>query len=65
MKQRITYIVQNPDAFSPEQLDVREGVFALKNVEAAKEHRITFGLDELPDRVRFCLYVRETAASSC
>ena len=52
MKQRITYIVQNPDAFSPEQLDVRRDVFAVKDVEAAKEHRITLGLDELPDEVR-------------
>lgn len=51
MKQRITYIVQNPDEFSPEQLDVRGDLFAVKDVEAAKEHRTTLGLDELPDEV--------------
>lgn len=55
MKQRITYIVHNSDTFSPEQLEVgadkRGPVFALKGIEAAKEHRITLGLDELPKQV--------------
>ena len=56
MKQRITYIVQNPDDFSPEQLEVRTDargpLFAVKGVEAAKEHRLTLGLNELPEEVR-------------
>jgi hypothetical protein len=55
MKQRITYVVKNPEEFSPEQLEVRkdpEGpIFTIKNVHAAKEHRITLGLDELPEEV--------------
>jgi hypothetical protein len=62
MKQRITYVVKNPEDFSPEQLDVGEDkhgpYFALDNVFAAKEHRITLGLDELPEEV--C-----TFASAC
>ncbi|EMD91927.1 hypothetical protein COCHEDRAFT_1100837 [Bipolaris maydis C5] len=57
MKQRITYIVHNSDTFSPEQLhvgtDKRGPVFALKGIEAAKEHRITLGLDELPKPLKF------------
>ncbi|EUC38131.1 hypothetical protein COCCADRAFT_32815 [Bipolaris zeicola 26-R-13] len=57
MKQRITYIVHNSDTFSPEQLEVgtdkRGPVFALKGIEAAKEHRITLGLDELPKSLKF------------
>jgi hypothetical protein len=55
MKQRITYVVKKPEEFSPEQLDVKTDqkcpVFTIKNVDAAKEHRITLGLDELPDEV--------------
>jgi hypothetical protein len=56
MKQRITYVVKSPESFSPELLDVKkEGskdAFILKGVQAAKEHRITLGLDELPSEVR-------------
>jgi hypothetical protein len=55
MKQRITYVVKQPDEFSPEQLEVKTDsngpVFTIKNVDAAKEHRLTLGLDELPDEV--------------
>jgi hypothetical protein len=51
MKQRITYVVNKPEDFSPEQLEVKDDKFSLKNIHAAKEHRITFGLDELPEEV--------------
>jgi len=55
MKQRITYVVTNPDEFTPDQLHVGEDqsgpYFALDNVYAAKEHRITLGLNELPEEV--------------
>jgi len=56
MKQRITYVVKDPESFSPEHLEVKNGDwsstrFTLKGVDAAKEHRITFGLDELPEEV--------------
>jgi hypothetical protein len=57
MKQRITYVVKKPEDFSPEQLEVKQDstgpVFTLKNVDAAKEHRITLGLDELPEEVLY------------
>jgi hypothetical protein len=52
MKQRITYLVQDPEVFSPEQLTVDDGALMLDKVNAAKEHRITFGLSELPREVR-------------
>ncbi|RYN53689.1 hypothetical protein AA0118_g9417 [Alternaria tenuissima] len=55
MKQRITYVVKNPEEFTPEQLkvdkDLRGPWFALTDVDAAKEHRITLGLDELPNEI--------------
>ncbi|KAF2181677.1 PIG-X-domain-containing protein [Zopfia rhizophila CBS 207.26] len=52
MKHRITYLVHNPDHFSPEQLSVKDDSLALSKVDAAKEHRITFGLSELPRELR-------------
>ncbi|KAH9860093.1 hypothetical protein IAQ61_011877 [Plenodomus lingam] len=56
MKQRITYVVEKPDEFSPDQLSVENSGssgarFLLKGVKAAKEHRITLGLNELPDEL--------------
>jgi hypothetical protein len=57
MKQRITYVVKDPDSFTPELLDVKKDgsrdTFAISGVQAAKEHRITLGLDELPTEVHF------------
>jgi hypothetical protein len=57
MKQRITYVVKDPDSFSPELLEVEKDgsrdSFVLSGVQAAKEHRITLGLDELPTEVCF------------
>ncbi|KAF2630350.1 PIG-X-domain-containing protein [Macroventuria anomochaeta] len=53
MKQRITYVVTEPESFTPEQISVQKrkngngDTFTLKGVHAAKEHRITLGLDEL------------------
>lgn len=55
MKQRITYLVQNSDDFTPEQLEVKGASLTLKDLPAAKEHRITFGLNELPREVGFWL----------
>jgi hypothetical protein len=68
MKQRITYVVKNPEAFSPDQLEVKQDlqgpIFTLKNVDAAKEHRITFGLDELPEEVPPHIPTRKTVRIS-
>jgi hypothetical protein len=64
MKQRITYVVKDADAFSPEQLEItREGqtdILSLKGVKAAKEHRITLGLNELPSEVHIFTYQQNT-----
>jgi hypothetical protein len=66
MKQRITYVVKKPEEFTPDQLEVGEDkhgpYFALDNVVAAKEHRITLGLDELPEEVcTFALTCQSTS----
>lgn len=53
MKQRITYVVTDPDSFNPDQIEIQKGskgkgdTYVLTRVKAAKEHRITLGLDEL------------------
>lgn len=47
MKQRRTFLVKDPDSFTPEQLEVKDGSILLKGVHAVEEHRITFSLDEL------------------
>jgi hypothetical protein len=52
MKQRRTYLVSDPDSFTPEQLEVKDGSLSLKGLHAVEEHRITFSLDELPTKVR-------------
>jgi hypothetical protein len=57
MKQRITYVVTKPESFNPEQIQVQKhggnngDTFTISGVNAAKEHRITLGLDELPPGV--------------
>ncbi|KAF1839008.1 PIG-X-domain-containing protein [Decorospora gaudefroyi] len=55
MKQRITYIVKNPESFTPSQISVQNDAqrpsFTLTNVDAVKEHRLTLGLDELPKEI--------------
>lgn len=53
MKERITYVVTKPESFDPGQIAVQKDggkngdTFTLNGVVAAKEHRITLGLDDL------------------
>lgn len=53
MKQRITYVVHNPNDFDPSQLRLSptNNAFTLDLVNAAKEHQLTFGLSELPQEL--------------
>ncbi|KAF9734135.1 hypothetical protein PMIN06_008384 [Paraphaeosphaeria minitans] len=55
MKQRITYLVEDPDSFTPEQLEAKHGSLSLKGLKAVQEHRVTFSLDELPAELRTAL----------
>jgi hypothetical protein len=65
MKQRVTYVVTNPENFSPEQVEVAKNGAAhrlsLRGVHAAKEQRITLALDELPGEVCYGLDIGVTA----
>ncbi|KAJ5573624.1 uncharacterized protein N7459_008051 [Penicillium hispanicum] len=49
MKRRITFI-QRPDApFEPHQAVLSSAKLAIRDLDATREDRITFGLDELPE----------------
>lgn len=51
MKQRITYFRQHDAPFDLSQLSVEPNGMQIDDLEAAKEHRITIGLSELPGEV--------------
>ncbi|KAJ6007690.1 hypothetical protein N7540_011666 [Penicillium herquei] len=52
MKRRITYI-QRPDApFEVQQAVLTSNSLTIHNLEAAREDRLTFDLDDLPDELR-------------
>ena len=51
MKQRITYLVHDLNTFDSDSVTVENGAFKVDKVKASKEHRITFGLSELPAEV--------------
>lgn len=51
MRQRITYLHDQSQAFSADQIKIANDSVSLISLQAAKEHRITFGLSELPIEV--------------
>lgn len=51
MKQRITYVRSHDDSFHPSQLEVHQNSMTIRCLAAAKEHRLTVGLNELPREV--------------
>jgi len=51
MKRRVTYI-QRPEApFAPEQISLYSNSVQIDGLDAAREDRITFDLDDLPEEV--------------
>jgi hypothetical protein len=57
MKQRITYIVQDPASLSPGNIEVTEDSVAVKSFDGAKEHHVTLSLAELPRDVRSSIMI--------
>lgn len=52
MKQRITYLLRDGDAeIESNQVEVTPSSVNVNGIDAAKEHRITLGFDELPQEV--------------
>lgn len=52
MKQRITYITSSDDELGPSRLSTLKTEAKIQDLRAAKEHRITVDLSELPREVR-------------
>ncbi|CZR54787.1 related to PBN1 protein, required for post-translational processing of the protease B precursor Prb1p [Phialocephala subalpina] len=51
MRQRITYLQEPNDAVDPKNLQVTNNSISTKELKAAREERITFGFDELPQEL--------------
>ena len=51
MRQRITFIQQPEDSVDPETLKITKNSISTSNLKAAREDRITFGFDELPQEL--------------
>ncbi|KAI9784999.1 MAG: hypothetical protein M1839_001196 [Geoglossum umbratile] len=52
MRQRITYLYNGTDPFDPASLKVTHRSLALHSLKSAREARITFGFNELPQEAR-------------
>ncbi|OQE39781.1 hypothetical protein PENCOP_c006G00656 [Penicillium coprophilum] len=55
MKRRITFIQRVDAGFDPEQAVLTASSLSVRNLDAAREDRITVGLDELPTELRTVL----------
>ncbi|KAH8663597.1 PIG-X [Tricladium varicosporioides] len=51
MRQRITFIQKPEDSVDPENLKVTNNAISSKTLKAAREDRVTFGFDELPQEL--------------
>ncbi|KAL8945351.1 MAG: hypothetical protein Q9211_000121 [Gyalolechia sp. 1 TL-2023] len=64
MKERITFVQPPAGDFSPEQLAVSTDALQVKSLKAAREDRLTFGVEELPHQVRWSITELSSAAST-
>lgn len=55
MRQRITYLHKPEDAIDPKSIKVTSDSLAVSGLKAAREDRITFGFDELPQEIHYVL----------
>lgn len=62
MRSRITYLLHDVSQFEPSQIRVEKDSITLNQLDAAKEHRITFGFSELPQEARRFDSVRHSQA---
>jgi len=51
MRQRITFLQEPQDSIDPKLLKVTSSSISADELQAAREDRITFGLDELPQEL--------------
>jgi hypothetical protein len=55
MRQRITLLHQPEDAVDPASIEVTKDSFKVAGIKAAREDRITLGIDELPEEIHIVL----------
>jgi hypothetical protein len=51
MRQRITFLQEPQDSLDPKLLEVTSDSISTKELKAAREDRVTFGFDELPQEL--------------
>jgi hypothetical protein len=51
MRQRITYLQEPEDSIDPKLLKVAKDSISTEGLKTAREERITFGFDELPQEL--------------
>ncbi len=52
MRKRITFVHDAEGAFDPKQASLGSNVLSIHFLKAAREERVTFGFNELPQEVR-------------
>lgn len=55
MRQRITFLHKPEDAIDPKSIKITSNSLAVSGLNAAREDRITFGIDELPKEIYYVL----------
>lgn len=61
MKERVTFLNHQGQDFEPAQLQLQNDSLRLKSLKAARQDRITLGLDELPQEVH--IYIQSLRGS--
>lgn len=56
MKRRVTYVQRPETPFEPHQASLSPTAISIRELDAAREDRITFGLNDLPEEVRMTCY---------
>lgn len=56
MKRRVTYVQHPETPFEPHQASLSPSAISIHELDAAREDRITFGLNDLPEEVRMTCY---------
>lgn len=51
MRQRITFLQEPHNSLDPKSLKITDGFIFASNVKAAREERVTFAFDELPQEL--------------
>ena len=60
MRERVTFVHGSQEAFDPSQLRIEKDGLHIASLKAAREDRLTFGFQELPQEVNLpeAYYVR-------